>query len=121
MTDGISRIEVLKGSSPEDLTSKVNEFLKKNNGVVKQFQHNGDSYWAYVEYHKVEEIKVENEFLELPIQQARERFEKAYICNLLKRTDGNIAETARRSGMGRPGMSEKIKKLGIDPNSYRRF
>jgi two-component system response regulator HydG len=57
--------------------------------------------------------------LELPLRQARQRFERAYIQNLLRRCKGNVSEAARQADMGRASMHDKINKLGIDPDRFR--
>ena len=58
-------------------------------------------------------------FLDLPLRAARERFERKYLERLLRRCGGNVSETARRAGMGRASLHEKINKLGLDPDSFR--
>jgi len=53
--------------------------------------------------------------LEMPLRDAREQFEKAYLEHHLKRTGGNVAEVARMSGMERTHLYRKLKQLGVNP------
>ena len=53
--------------------------------------------------------------MEMPLREAREQFEKAYLEHHLKRSGGNVAEVARLSGMERPHLYRKLKQLGVNP------
>ena len=53
--------------------------------------------------------------MEVPLREAREQFEKAYLEHQLKRTGGNVAEVARLSGMERTHLYRKLKQLGVNP------
>ena len=53
--------------------------------------------------------------LEMPLREARDQFEKAYLEHHLKRTGGNVAEVARMSGMERTHLYRKLKQLGVNP------
>jgi DNA-binding NtrC family response regulator len=53
--------------------------------------------------------------MEVPLREAREQFEKAYLEHHLKRTGGNVAEVARLSGMERTHLYRKLKQLGVNP------
>ena len=53
--------------------------------------------------------------LEMPLRDARDQFEKAYLEHHLKRTGGNVAEVARMSGMERTHLYRKLKQLGVNP------
>jgi DNA-binding NtrC family response regulator len=50
----------------------------------------------------------------LPLRDARDRFEKAYLEHHLKRAGGNVAEVAETVGMERTHLYRKLKGLGID-------
>ncbi len=51
--------------------------------------------------------------IDLPIRDAREKFEKSYFMNQLKYCEGNIAKLAERSGLERTNLYRKLKSLGI--------
>jgi len=53
--------------------------------------------------------------MEVPLREAREQFEKAYLEHHLKQTGGNVAEVARLSGMERTHLYRKLKQLGVNP------
>jgi two-component system nitrogen regulation response regulator NtrX len=57
--------------------------------------------------------------MEMPLREAREQFEKAYLEHHLKRTGGNVAEVARLSGMERTHLYRKLKQLGVNPKPPR--
>ena len=50
---------------------------------------------------------------ELPLREAREAFERAYLEQLLAREDGSIARVAEKSGLERTHLYRKLKALGI--------
>lgn len=54
---------------------------------------------------------------DLPLRQARENFERAYLEYQLKRTNGNVSKMAGNAGMERTHLHRKLKSLGIDPRS----
>jgi two-component system, NtrC family, nitrogen regulation response regulator NtrX len=51
--------------------------------------------------------------LELPLREAREAFERAYLEQLLAREGGSIARVAEKSGLERTHLYRKLKALGI--------
>jgi two-component system, NtrC family, nitrogen regulation response regulator NtrX len=51
---------------------------------------------------------------ELPLREARDQFERAYLEYHLKRTGGNVAEVAQIVEMERTHLYRKLKGLGID-------
>lgn len=51
---------------------------------------------------------------DLPLREARDQFEKAYLEHYLKRTGGNVSEVAEAVGMERTHLYRKLKGLGID-------
>ncbi|MFQ5936213.1 MAG: sigma-54-dependent transcriptional regulator [Acidiferrobacterales bacterium] len=55
----------------------------------------------------------------LPLRDARDQFEKAYLEYHLKRTHGNVSELAHVADMERTHLYRKLKSLGIDPKSVR--
>lgn len=57
--------------------------------------------------------------LELPLREARDAFERAYLEHQLKAVGGRIGELARRVGMERTHLYRKLKALGIDHTRAR--
>jgi len=61
--------------------------------------------------------------VELPLAEAKHRaqvaFERAYLERVLRQTDGNVAEAARRTGVDRSNFRRLLHRHGIDPASYR--
>ncbi len=53
--------------------------------------------------------------LDLPLREAREHFERAYLQKQLQRADGSVAQLARLAGMERTHLYRKLRSLGIDP------
>ena len=57
--------------------------------------------------------------VDLPLREARERFERSYVREVLRATEGNVSESARRAGMGRSAFHEMLKRLELDPDEFR--
>lgn len=53
----------------------------------------------------------------LSLKEAKEKFEAAYLSQLLRETSGNVSETAKKSGVERTNLYRKLKHLGIDPKN----
>ena len=51
---------------------------------------------------------------DLPLREARERFEKAYLEYQLKQANGSVSKIARVVGMERTHLYRKLKSLGIE-------
>ncbi len=56
-----------------------------------------------------------NELFSLPLREARERFEHAYLLHQLKESGGSVTRLAKVSGMERTHLYRKLRSLGIDP------
>jgi len=52
--------------------------------------------------------------LELPLKEARDEFERAYLNALLEQCGGSVSKAAGRAGMERTAFYRKLKSLGID-------
>jgi DNA-binding NtrC family response regulator len=52
---------------------------------------------------------------DLPLREARERFERDYLIHQLKKTDGSIGKVAKLIGMERTHLYRKLRALDIDP------
>ncbi len=55
--------------------------------------------------------------LSLPLRDARDRFERAYLMRQLKLCSGSVSKLATLSGMERTHLYRKLKDLGVDPKS----
>lgn len=55
-----------------------------------------------------------NANFELPLRQAREQFEKAYLQYKLERANGSVSKVAQEVGMERTHLYRKLKALGIE-------
>jgi len=58
--------------------------------------------------------------LDLPLREARDAFERAYLQHQLRLVGGRIGELARRVGMERTHLYRKLRALGIDHQSRGR-
>ena len=58
--------------------------------------------------------------LELPLREARDQFERAYLQHQLRAVGGRIGELARRVGMERTHLYRKLKSLGIEYGARER-
>jgi len=57
--------------------------------------------------------------LDLPLREARELFEKAYLEHQLQAADGNVSLAAQRVGLERTHLHRKLRSLGIDPKKLK--
>ncbi|GMR19431.1 MAG: sigma-54 dependent transcriptional regulator [Gammaproteobacteria bacterium] len=57
---------------------------------------------------------------ELPLRQARDAFEKAYLEHHLIETGGNVSELAEIVGMERTHLYRKLKQLDINPKALKK-
>jgi DNA-binding NtrC family response regulator len=61
-------------------------------------------------------------FKSIPIdyKEARVRFETEYIKELLDKTNGSVSEAAKISGMSRRNLYEKMEKLGLQSQEFKK-
>lgn len=55
--------------------------------------------------------------LSLPLRDARDRFERAYLMRQLRHCRGSVSRLAQISGMERTHLYRKLKDLGVDPKA----
>jgi len=56
------------------------------------------------------------QFISLPLREARELFERDYLIAQINRFGGNISRTAAFIGMERSALHRKLKSLGVNPS-----
>lgn len=57
---------------------------------------------------------VKQDLLALPLREAREQFERAYLQQQLELCDGKVGKLAQRVGMERTHLYRKLRSLGVD-------
>lgn len=57
---------------------------------------------------------VKKDLLSLPMREAREEFERAYLTQQLELCDGKVGKLAERVGMERTHLYRKLRSLGVD-------
>jgi two-component system, NtrC family, nitrogen regulation response regulator NtrX len=57
---------------------------------------------------------LQQDLLSLPLREAREQFEKAYLIQQLALCDGKVGQLAKRVGMERTHLYRKLRALGIN-------
>ena len=62
----------------------------------------------------VDEPLVKHDLLALPLREAREQFERAYLQQQLVLCEGKVGQLAKRVGMERTHLYRKLRSLGID-------
>ncbi|MEQ8277480.1 MAG: sigma-54 dependent transcriptional regulator [Deltaproteobacteria bacterium] len=55
----------------------------------------------------------------LPMRQAREQFDREYLCEALRRADGNVSAAARSAERNRTDFHDLLRRHGIDANTFR--
>lgn len=61
-----------------------------------------------------DEPLVKQDLLSLPLREAREQFERAYLQQQLELCDGKVGRLAQRVGMERTHLYRKLRSLGVD-------
>jgi DNA-binding NtrC family response regulator len=61
-----------------------------------------------------EEPLVKQDLLALPLREAREQFERAYLQQQLALCGGKVGQLAQRVGMERTHLYRKLRSLGVD-------
>jgi two-component system, NtrC family, nitrogen regulation response regulator NtrX len=54
------------------------------------------------------------DLMALPLREAREQFERAYLQQQLQLCEGKVGQLAKRVGMERTHLYRKLRTLGID-------
>jgi DNA-binding NtrC family response regulator len=62
----------------------------------------------------VDEPLVKHDLLALPLREAREQFERAYLQQQLVLCGGKVGQLAKRVGMERTHLYRKLRSLGVD-------
>ncbi|MEZ5564245.1 MAG: sigma-54 dependent transcriptional regulator [Gammaproteobacteria bacterium] len=62
----------------------------------------------------VPEPLVKQDLLSLPLREAREKFERAYLTQQLALCGGRVGQLAKRVGMERTHLYRKLRALGVD-------
>jgi DNA-binding NtrC family response regulator len=57
------------------------------------------------------------QFFDLPLREAREHFERAYLTYKLKECGGSVGKLADAVGMERTHLYRKLRALGVDPKA----
>jgi two-component system nitrogen regulation response regulator NtrX len=61
-----------------------------------------------------DEPLVKQDLLSLPLREAREHFERAYLTQQLQLCNGKVGQLAKRVGMERTHLYRKLRSLGVD-------
>ena len=77
---------------------------------------NTDEIQSYLGSNEISKNKHETETLnlDLPLRDARENFEKAYLMYQLEKASGNVSKLANQIGIERTHLYRKLKMLGIN-------
>ena len=57
---------------------------------------------------------VKQDLLSMPLREAREHFERAYLTQQLQLCNGKVGQLAKRVGMERTHLYRKLRSLGVD-------
>ncbi len=61
-----------------------------------------------------DEPLVKQDLLAMPLREAREHFERAYLQQQLQLCNGKVGQLAKRVGMERTHLYRKLRALGVD-------
>ena len=57
---------------------------------------------------------IKQDLLAMPLREAREHFERAYLRQQLQLCGGKVGQLAKRVGMERTHLYRKLRALGVD-------
>jgi len=77
-----------------------------------------DELPPYLLQQKISSVKYSLSFKELK-QKVIAEFEKNYLINILKETNGNVSKASRLSGLSRRNFIIKLKLYNINPSDYK--
>jgi DNA-binding NtrC family response regulator len=128
---GISGMEVLKKMNEEGLTDKVSVIIVSGHGTVEtavramklgafdfiekpiKYEKFFNAIQSAVSRRKQEKT-LNKDYSNLPLRQAKEKFERDYIISLLKRFNGDLKKTASFMEIDISNLYRKLNKYGID-------
>tara|TARA_B100001989_G_scaffold84637_1_gene58713 strand:- start:1125 stop:2495 length:1371 start_codon:yes stop_codon:yes gene_type:complete len=90
----VERITILSVDENKDNIKKIFSEILNNSSIKQSNESLSDAY-------------------SVPLKEAREKFEKEYLINQLKKNHGNISKTADFIKMERSALHRKLKSLGI--------
>ena len=89
----------IKADGSIQISSKVEEF------IVEEVQTN--------------QAEFNLSYIDLPLREARDLFEKAYFEYHLNQVSGSMTRVAEKTGLERTHLYRKLKALGIDVGNYK--
>lgn len=64
------------------------------------------------------ETTLTERFWDSSLQEATQRFQRAYLARILRACNGNVRDAAQRVGLGRSGLYKKLDRLGMMEKSH---
>jgi DNA-binding NtrC family response regulator len=89
----------IKADGSVQVTSKIEEF------IVEEVEAN--------------QAEFNLSYIDLPLREARDLFEKAYFEYHLNQASGSMTRVAEKTGLERTHLYRKLKALGIDVGNYK--
>jgi DNA-binding NtrC family response regulator len=89
----------IKADGSVQVTSRVEEFI--------------------VEEVEISQTEFNLSYIDLPLREARDLFEKAYFEYHLNQASGSMTRVAEKTGLERTHLYRKLKALGIDVGNYK--
>jgi len=73
-----------------------------------------------IEVETPEETEPVLKTIPIDYREARTRFESEYLRELLEKTNGSVSQAARISGISRRNLYDKLDKLGLQPQEFKK-
>ncbi len=89
----------IKADGSVQISSKIEEFI--------------------VEEADINQAEFNLSYIDLPLREARDLFEKAYFEYHLNQASGSMTRVAEKTGLERTHLYRKLKALGIDVGNYK--
>ncbi|MDH5649360.1 MAG: sigma-54 dependent transcriptional regulator [Gammaproteobacteria bacterium] len=102
-----------------ELKNLVQRLLILNRGPEINADEVGQSLSMGTTNSTSNEDKSTHRLFQLPLREARDEFEKAYLEHQLRENNGNVSYVAEKAGMERTHLYRKLKQLGINPKNHK--
>ena len=112
----VSSQNILRGYKWPGNESELKNLVQRLLILGSEEMINAEEIETYLGDSKTAEEKDNMEILnlDLPLRDARENFEKAYLMYQLEKANGNVSKLANQIGIERTHLYRKLKMLGIN-------
>jgi two-component system response regulator GlrR len=107
--------EVIAGARAHSWPGNVRELM---HAVATAMLSAGNRPLRWSDFHSIlgyseERCDFQDDFLDLPFAEARDKFERTYLMHLLEKTEGNLSQAAKLARLPRSTLRDKLRRNGL--------